>query len=101
LAKFGLLYLHKGSGMANNCLTSWAKYVATPTNTSNGVYGTFWLNAGGKFPDAPKDLYSASGYQGQKCLLFLQNTFIVRLGLTDESQFDINEVLKILGSFKK
>jgi hypothetical protein len=42
-------------------------------NTSNGVYGAhFWLNAGGKFPDAPKDLYSASGYQGQKCLLFLQ-----------------------------
>jgi hypothetical protein len=38
-AKFGLLYFTKENGMANNCLTSWAKYVATPTNTSNGVYG--------------------------------------------------------------
>jgi CubicO group peptidase (beta-lactamase class C family) len=48
-----------------------------------------------KFPDAPKDLYSASGYQGQKVFIIpSKDMVIVRLGLTDESQFDINEVLK-------
>jgi CubicO group peptidase (beta-lactamase class C family) len=104
-AKFGLLYLHKGNWNGEQLFDeSWAKYVATPTNTSNGVYGAhFWLNAGGKFPDAPKDLYSASGFQGQKVFIIpSRDMVIVRLGLTDESQFDINEVLKgILGSFKK
>jgi CubicO group peptidase (beta-lactamase class C family) len=104
-AKFGLLYLHKGNWNGEQLFNeSWAKYVATPTNTSNGVYGAhFWLNAGGKFPDAPKDLYSASGYQGQKVFIIpSRDLVIVRLGLTDESQFDINKVLKeILGSFKK
>lgn len=103
--KFGLLYLHKGNWNGEQIFNeSWAKYVSTPTRTSNGVYGAhFWLNAGGKFPDAPKDLYSASGFQGQKVFIIpSKDLVIVRLGLTDESQFDINEVLKgILGSFKK
>jgi hypothetical protein len=41
---------------------------------------------------------------GTKAKVFIipsKDMVIVRLGLTDESQFDINEVLKgILGSFK-
>jgi CubicO group peptidase (beta-lactamase class C family) len=50
--KFGLLYLHKGNWNGEQILEeSWVKYVATPT--SEGAYGAqFWLNAGGKFPDA-------------------------------------------------
>ena len=103
--KFGLLYLHKGNWNGEQIFDeSWAKYVATPTNGSNGGYGGhFWLNAGGKYKDAPKDMYSANGFQGQKVFIIpSKDLVIVRLGLTDESQFDINEVLKgILGSFKK
>jgi CubicO group peptidase (beta-lactamase class C family) len=104
-AKFGLLYLHKGNWNGEQLFNeSWAKYVATPTNGSKGEYGAhFWLNAGGKYPDAPKDLYSASGFQGQKVFIIpSKDLVIVRLGLTDESQFDINEVVKgILESLKK
>ena len=103
--KFGLLYLHKGNWNGDQLFNeSWAKYVATPTEGSNGGYGGhFWLNAGGRYPDAPKDMYSANGFQGQKVFIIpSRDLVIVRLGLTDESQFDINEVLKgILGSFKK
>ncbi|MBC5840410.1 serine hydrolase [Flavobacterium sp. F-380] len=103
--KFGLLYLHKGNWNGEQLFNeSWAKYVATPTKGSDGVYGGhFWLNAGGKYPDAPKDMYSANGFQGQKVFIIpSKDLVIVRLGLTDESQFDINEVLKgVLGSFKK
>jgi hypothetical protein len=52
-------------------------------------------NAGGNFQMLQRILYSASGYQGQKVFIIpSKDMVIVRLGLTDESQFDINEVLK-------
>ncbi len=104
-AKFGLLYLHKGNWNGERIFDeSWAKYVATPTNDSNGRYGAhFWLNAGGKYPDAPKDLYSCNGFQGQMVFIIpSMDMVIVRMGLTDDNQFDFNGFLKgILGSFEK
>lgn len=103
--KFGLLYLHKGNWNGEQLFDeSWAKYVATPTNTSNGRYGAhFWLNAGGKYPDAPKDLYYASGFQGQKIFIIpSKDLVIVRFGLTEDEVFDFNKLLKdILGSISK
>jgi hypothetical protein len=43
----------------------------------------------------------SKGYQGKKFIIPSKDMVIVRLGLTDESQFDINEVLKgILGVLK-
>ena len=82
----------------------WAKYVATPTNTSNGQYGgQFWLNAGGRFPDAPKDLYFASGFQGQMVAIFPSHDLvIVRMGLKEDPEFDFNGLLGgIVRSIKK
>ena len=71
-AKFGLLYLHKGNWNGEQIFDpSWAKYVSTPTKTSNGNYGAhFWLNIGGNFPDAPIDFYRCSGFQGQMVAIF-------------------------------
>ncbi|WP_298155230.1 serine hydrolase [Flavobacterium sp.] len=104
-AKFGLLYLHKGNWNGEQLFDeSWAKYVATPTHGSNNRYGAhFWLNAGGKYPDAPKDLYSCNGFQGQMIFIIpSKDLVIVRMGLTDDNAFDFNDFLKgILGSFKK
>ncbi|MEO8234413.1 MAG: serine hydrolase [Flavobacterium sp.] len=104
-SKFGLLYLHKGNWNGEQIFDeSWAKYVATPTNDSNGVYGgQFWLNAGGKYPDAPKDLYSANGFQGQNVFIIPSlDIVIVRMGLKEDGEFDFNGMLKgILGSLKK
>jgi CubicO group peptidase (beta-lactamase class C family) len=104
-AKFGLLYLHKGSWNGEQLFEpSWAKYVATPTNTSNGRYGAqFWLNAGGHFPDVPRDMLYCSGYQGQMVAVFPSHDLvIVRMGLTEEPDFDFNGFLKgIVGSLKK
>lgn len=103
-AKFGLLYLHNGNWNGEQIFDeSWAKYVSTPTNDSNGRYGAhFWLNAGGKYPDAPKDLYSCNGFQGQMIFIIpSMDLVIVRMGLTDDNKFDFNLLLKeILGSFK-
>ncbi|HFG0565511.1 TPA: serine hydrolase domain-containing protein [Flavobacterium psychrophilum] len=104
-SKFGLLYLHKGNWNGEQIFDeSWAKYVATPTNDSNGIYGAqFWLNSNKKYPDAPKDLYSANGFQGQNVFIIpSQDIVIVRMGLKENGIFDFNELLKgILASVKK
>lgn len=104
-AKFGLLYLHKGNWNGEQLFDeNWANYVATPTNGSNGEYGGhFWLNAGGKYPDAPRDLYSANGYQEQRVFILpSQDLVIVRMGFSKDKTFDFNALLKgIVGSLKK
>ena len=103
-AKFGLLYLHNGNWFGEQLFDpSWSKYVSTPTATSEGRYGGhFWLNASGKYADAPRDLYYASGFQGQKIFIIpSKDLVIVRMGLTDDENFDFNGFLKeVLGSFK-
>ena len=104
-SKLGLLYLHKGNWNGEQLFyPNWAKYVSTPTNTSNGKYGAqFWLNAGGYYPDAPRDMYSCNGFQGQKVFIIpSHNLVIVRMGLTGDSKFNFNGLLKgIVGSVKK
>ena len=86
-AKLGQLYLNKGNWNGEQIFDeSWAKYVATPTQTSNGDYGAhFLLNAGNRYPDAPKDLYSCNGYQGQMVYIIPSlNLVIVRMGIKED-----------------
>ncbi|SHF98372.1 hypothetical protein SAMN05444396_103250 [Flavobacterium segetis] len=101
-AKFGLLYLHKGNWNGEQIFNeSWAKYTATSTNTSNGDYGGhFWLNSGGKFPDAPRDMYYCGGFQGQMVVIIPSlDVVIVRMGLKENPEFDFNGMFKeIIGS---
>ena len=104
-SKFGLLYLHKGNWNGEQLLDeNWVKFVATPTNTSNGRYGAhFWLNAGGYFPDAPRDMFYCSGYQGQMVAVFPSHDLvIVRMGLKEDPEFDFNGLLSgVVGSLGK
>jgi CubicO group peptidase (beta-lactamase class C family) len=104
-SKFGLLYLHKGNWNGEQILDeSWVKYVAIPTATSDGGYGAqFWLNAGGKFPDAPRDMFYCSGFQGQMVAIIpSMDLVIVRMGLKENPEFDFNGFLKgVIGSLKK
>ena len=96
-AKFGTLYLHKGNWDGEQLFNpEWADYVANPTPTSNNVYGAhFWLNKGGVYPDVPRDLYSANGFQGQKVFIIpSKNMVIVRMGLTEGKSFDFNAMLR-------
>ena len=93
-AKFGLLYLHNGNWNGEALFTKkWVDYITTPTPTSNGTYGAqFWLNAEKQFKDAPKNMYFADGYQGQRVYVLPdQELVIVRFGL---SSFDENVFLK-------
>jgi CubicO group peptidase (beta-lactamase class C family) len=105
-SKFGLLYLHKGNWNGEQIFDeSWAKYVATPTNGSKGDYGAhFWLNAGNRYPDAPKDIYSCNGFQGQMIFIIPSHDMvIVRMGLKEQKDgFDFNGLLRdVLASVKK
>lgn len=101
-AKFGLLYLHNGNWNGEQLFDpSWSKYVSTPTPTSNNEYGAqFWLNAGGKMPDVPKDVYFADGFQGQRVFIIPSHEMVVvRLGY---DKMDMNQFLKeVLESVKK
>ena len=105
-AKFGQLYLNNGQWLGEQLLPAdWAKYVSTPTpKAPKGQYGGhFWLNAGEKenpdnrvYPDAPADLYSANGYEGQRVFIIPSlELVVVRLGQTKvRGSFDFNNMLK-------
>ncbi len=103
-AKFGLLYLHEGNWNGEQIVDStFVKYVATPTNTSDGRYGAhFWLNAGEIYPDVPKDLFSANGFQGQMVIIIpSKEIVIVRMGLTEDPEFSFNDfIASILKNIK-
>lgn len=96
-AKFGLLYLNKGLWNGERIFSeSWIDYITEPTAHSDGVYGAhFWLNSGGKFPDVPRDMYSANGYQGQYVFVIpSKDLVVVRTGLAEDPEFDVNVFLK-------
>ena len=103
-AKFGLLYLHNGNWNGKQILSqSWVEYSKTPTNTSNGQYGAqFWLNAGGVYPNVPKDLFSCNGYQGQHVFIIpSKELVIVRFGLAENPVFNIDTFLaEIIATIK-
>ncbi|WP_394748791.1 serine hydrolase domain-containing protein [Spongiimicrobium salis] len=96
-AKFGLLYLHEGNWNGEQLFArSWDDYVRKPTAGSEGTYGAhFWLNAEGKYPDVPRDMYSANGFQGQRVFIIpSKDLVVVRTGLGAAPNFDINTFLK-------
>jgi CubicO group peptidase (beta-lactamase class C family) len=96
-AKFGLLYLNKGDWQGQKIFASdWVDYITKPTAHSEGKYGAhFWLNAQGKLPDVPLDLYSANGHQGQRVYIIPSKSLvIVRTGLAESPYFDENAFLR-------
>lgn len=90
-AKFGLLYLYQGEWNGEQLFgKKWIDYVQKPTNTSKGQYsGQVWLNAGGIFPESPRNMLYFSGYQGQKVMVLpTQKMVVVRFGLNEQVDFD-------------
>ena len=96
-AKFGVLYLNRGNWFGEQIFAEdWVDYVTKPTDHSDGTYGAhFWLNAHGKYPDVPKDLFSANGYQGQYVFIIpSKDLVVVRTGLAEGPFFDVNNFLR-------
>ena len=96
-ARFGLLYLHRGSWAGQQIFhPQWVDYITRPTGESEGSYGAhFWLNQDGKYPDAPAEMFMANGYQGQHVFIIpSKDLVIVRTGLAEGPDFDGNAFLR-------
>ncbi len=97
-AKFGLLYLNQGNWYGDQVIdTAWVDFVRSPASDSKGIYGgQFWLNVNhSQFKDAPEEVYSCNGFQGQKVFIVPSHDLvIVRMGLEEPPVFDMNKLLK-------
>ncbi|MGB2128515.1 MAG: serine hydrolase domain-containing protein [Flavicella sp.] len=99
--KLGLLYLKKGAWNGEQLLNeSWVDYTKTPTKASADEYGAqFWTNTAGYIQDAPRDMFYADGYHGQRIFIIpSKDLVVVRTGLTQRNQEEsyplMNELLK-------
>lgn len=95
-ARMGLFYLRQGRWNGEQLLSrTWTDFVSRPVPGSGGDYGGhFWLNKGAAYPDVPRDLLSANGYQGQYVFIIpSKDLVVVRLGLTEHPEFDVNSFL--------
>lgn len=83
--KFGQLFLDEGKvDGAQLFPEEWIDFTTEVANDSKGEYGAhFWLPTKEEYPNSPKDMYFADGFQGQRVFVIpSENVVIVRLGLT-------------------
>ncbi len=104
-ARFGMLYLQNGIWFGDTILSpKWVDFTRQAAPKSEGKYGAqFWLNLSGhELPDAPKDIYFAEGFHGQRVYIIPSHRLvIVRTGLTTEKDFDYNRfVIEVINSLK-
>ena len=98
-ARFGLLYLNDGVFCGERILPEgWVSYSTTPATASSENYGAlFWLNKGGKYPSAPRDLYSCEGHDDQMIFILpSKKMVVVILGFSHgpENGIDLDRLLK-------
>jgi CubicO group peptidase (beta-lactamase class C family) len=98
-ARFALLYLNDGVFNGERILPEgWVDYTKTPASASGGKYGAmFWLNRGGEYPDAPEDMYSCEGHDGQRIYIIPSSDLaVVVLGYSPvpDNKMDFDRLLK-------
>ncbi len=102
-AKFGQFFLNEGLVDSTSLLPSgWIDFTTEVANDSKGEYGAhFWLPTKEEYPNSPKDMYFADGFQGQRIFIIpSEDLVIVRLGLSrfEQPNYDalVNGVVKAL-----
>ena len=98
-ARFGQLYLDDGlAGPARILPEGWVDYTRTPASASRGGYGAFfWLNRNRTCPDAPEDMFSCQGHDGQEIYIIpSKNLVVVVLGYSPKPDrvIDFNALLR-------
>lgn len=82
--RFGLLHLWDGEFAGERILPEgWSDFVSAPSPgaAENEYGGLWWLNAGGRHPDIPRDAYWAAGFMGQVTMVIPSaDAVVVRLG---------------------
>ena len=104
-ARFGLLYLNNGIWGKDTILSSdWIQFTRSEAPHSEGKYGAqFWLNKSGyELPNAPKDIFYADGYQGQRIYIIpSKKLVIVRFGISKKGEFDYDKlVVSVINALK-
>jgi len=98
-ARFGQLFLSDGCiGETRILPEGWVDYTVTPAAASEGKYGAFfWLNRSLSCPDAPEDMFSCQGHDGQEIYIIpSKELVVVILGYSPKPDrvVDFNKVLK-------
>ena len=96
-AKYGLLYLQNGKVVNQQILPDWwVKFTTEPAKGSDGKYGAqFWLQNDEEYPNVPKDMFRADGFQGQRFFVIpAKNLVVVRFGLANHGDISYDELLK-------
>lgn len=111
-ARFGLLHLCDGVWPVTGeriLPEGWVDFISTPAPAAGEQQygGQFWLNAGGRHPDIPRDAFWAAGAWGQVTMAIpSRDMVIVRLGHAQyaDDSFDtyLNDVYgRILGAVRE
>lgn len=98
-ARFGQLFLDDGCAGGRRILPEgWVEWTTTPASDSKGGYGAFfWLNRNKKCPDAPEDMFSCQGHDGQEIYIIpSKDLVVVVLGYSPKPDrvVDFNRLLK-------
>ena len=110
-ARFGLLHLRDGVWPVTGeriLPEGWVDFISSPAPAAeeHQYGGQFWLNAGGAFPDVPRDAFWALGAWGQMTMAIpSRDMVVVRLGhaqyADDSFEQYMNDVLgRILRSIR-
>ena len=102
-ARLGLLYLHKGMWHKQRVLGErWVDFVKTPSKTSNKYGGHFWTNAHKTlYPDAPRDIFSANGHNGQRIIIIPSKDMVIYRGGLTPAREDDKDLNKMTNAFIK
>ena len=103
-ARFGMFCLNDGVWAGRRILPEgWMRYLTSPTPAaSRGEYGaSLWLNRGAPgdpasrtYPRLPRDLYYASGHQGQAIMVVpSRRLVVVRLGMSWDSDWGAEDFM--------
>ena len=78
-ARFGQLFLDDGCVGGERVLPEgWVAYTTTPASDSKAAYGAFfWLNRNRACPDAPEDMFSCQGHDGQEIYVIPSHDLVV------------------------
>ena len=98
-ARFGQMFLDDGCiGEQRILPEGWVDYTVTPASAGENRYGAFfWLNRDHHYPDAPEDMFSCQGHDGQQVFIIpSRHLVVVILGYSPKPDrvIDFNGLLR-------
>jgi len=94
-ARFGLLFLRKGKWKDQHLISeNWVKSVQQPSFANKSYGFMWWLNADGRYKDAPKNIYLAEGFGGNFIVIDNEDDLVLVARWLEPT--DLNEFIKLI-----